>query len=590
MSLASSSPTPTSTLGEFVSAFAGFVDDFEPGTLHPTDAAAVAGELGRLKRMANGLELLCLNQAAATAAVRNRHDPDGAKWAGQQLGTSPGHAAELLLLADGLGEAPNTRQALLGGEISTEQAAEVVRTEKAAPGTERDMLHQAGRGSLTELKRRGRKVRAAATDAEEKARQIHRGRHLRTWTDDDGAGRGSWSLPPAEHAQVLAILAPLTDRIFDDARKEGRHEPVDAYRADALVRLATHAISAGPGPRGRTSSTHPVSTHRASTGPGSTIRGSTPSGSTDPGSSGASAIDPGLPLADGEDPNINDGRLPHARSPGGDAADHPPGSSEGPALLPGSQATGVASSHGVRAAQIVVRVGHRALTDAAMPRSSLLEAARSGVPPRPDTGAQAAGDRTVDDVAEVVGVGPVATSQVLDWLAQGAFVVVIVTPDDDPSQIRSVLHLGSRSPLVDRLWRRQRPSSRAGPDRDTPTRHVKILVRITDTELRTPGFEALAAAIATRGTDITTLVHRGRRPNAAQRSALQWRSPECAVVGCPNLIRLEVDHVVEWRLTHHTTLDELEHLCRHHHRMKTHDGYRLEPGSGKRRLLPPPEP
>jgi hypothetical protein len=61
----------------------------------------------------------------------------------------------------------------------------------------------------------------------------------------------------------------------------------------------------------------------------------------------------------------------------------------------------------------------------------------------------------------------------------------------------------------------------------------------------------------------------------------------CSVLGCPNTHRLELDHTLDWATTHHTRLAELDWLCPPHHKQKTHDGYTLEPGRGKRPLLPP---
>ena len=200
-----------------------------------------------------------------------------------------------------------------------------------------------------------------------------------------------------------------------------------------------------------------------------------------------------------------------------------------------------------------------------------------------------AGVACVAGVAEIIGQGPVPVGVVRRWLGQGAFVAMVVTADDDPLDVRTVLHLGRRSPLVRQLWCTEPGPSdgTAGPERDTSARHVKVIVQLTESELDQPAATPLQAAVQLRGVAVADLVHRGRSPNTVQRTALQWRSPVCAVLGCSNRIRLEADHVVEWHLTRHTTLAELEHLCRQHHRMKTHDGYRLAPGIGRRPLLPP---
>jgi hypothetical protein len=246
------------------------------------------------------------------------------------------------------------------------------------------------------------------------------------------------------------------------------------------------------------------------------------------------------------------------------------------------------TTHRAAPAELVVRVAHRLLVDDAGLTSETSASPTAGVAET----AEMAETRVAEmaEVAEVVGYGPVPVAQIRTWMSQGAFVAVVATADHDPLDVHHVLHLGRRSPLTDQLWLPDPPRPRAGPDRDTTAHHIKIIAQLTTTELTHPALHPLHAALHARSVDVTTLVHRGRRPNAAQRTALQWRSPECAVLGCHNRIRLEADHTIEWHLTHHTTLTELEHLCRHHHRMKTHDGYRLAPGTGTRPLLPPPHP
>ena len=219
--------------------------------------------------------------------------------------------------------------------------------------------------------------------------------------------RGVWSLPPEDHAMVLAALAPFRDQVFRDAREAGRREPAEAYDADALVALAGDGVASAHG------------------------------GTDRPGRSG------------------------------------PRGSG--------------------RAAKVIVRVDHGALM-----RGHPIEG----------------------EVCEVTGVGPVPVRAVRRWIADDAFV----------------------------------------------------------------------AAILTKGVDVRSVVHLGRQATALQRTALEWLAPECCVRGCPNQARLEIDHEQDWARTHHTTLDELDHLCAHHHRMKTRHGHRLEPGSGTRRLLPPSAP
>jgi hypothetical protein len=98
--------------------------------------------------------------------------------------------------------------------------------------------------------------------------------------------------------------------------------------------------------------------------------------------------------------------------------------------------------------------------------------------------------------------------------------------------------------------------------------------------------DAFVAAILTKGTDICSVVHLGRKFTALQQTALQWRDPECVVLGCNRTARLEKDHRDDWAHTHETTIQSADQYCHPHHLQKTR-GWHLEAGVGKRRLLPP---
>jgi hypothetical protein len=98
-------------------------------------------------------------------------------------------------------------------------------------------------------------------------------------------------------------------------------------------------------------------------------------------------------------------------------------------------------------------------------------------------------------------------------------------------------------------------------------------------------------AIVTKGKDVIGVAHLGRRPNAYQRSALDWLFPTCAAEGCG--VRssfLQSDHREDWAQTHVTIFDLLDRLCRRHHGLKTNQGWRLVEGKGKRAFVAPDDP
>ena len=96
--------------------------------------------------------------------------------------------------------------------------------------------------------------------------------------------------------------------------------------------------------------------------------------------------------------------------------------------------------------------------------------------------------------------------------------------------------------------------------------------------------------ILTKAQALVGVYHHGRHPNAYQRSALDFLYPTCAAEGCSSRDGLQYDHRHDYAKTHFTAFDLLDRLCRHHHRKKTHDGWALVEGKGKRAFVPPHDP
>jgi hypothetical protein len=98
------------------------------------------------------------------------------------------------------------------------------------------------------------------------------------------------------------------------------------------------------------------------------------------------------------------------------------------------------------------------------------------------------------------------------------------------------------------------------------------------------------AAVVTKGKEVMGVAHVGRRPSAWQQTALEWLYPTCNVEGCNTVGFLQTDHREDWAKTHTTVLELLDRLCPHHHYLKTHEGWALVEGLGKRPFVPPGDP
>jgi hypothetical protein len=102
--------------------------------------------------------------------------------------------------------------------------------------------------------------------------------------------------------------------------------------------------------------------------------------------------------------------------------------------------------------------------------------------------------------------------------------------------------------------------------------------------------DAILKLVITKGVDVANVTHLGRSPTVAQQVALWWRSPMCTNEDCTRTSRLENDHELGWKETQRTRVDEIDPLCSHDHDLKTNHGWALVEGTGRRALVPPPDP
>ena len=92
--------------------------------------------------------------------------------------------------------------------------------------------------------------------------------------------------------------------------------------------------------------------------------------------------------------------------------------------------------------------------------------------------------------------------------------------------------------------------------------------------------------IVCRGSDVLAISRMSRTIPAALAGALDERDRECVVQGCRETKGLERDHVVGVEQGGPTSMDNLAKLCKHHHRLKTYKGFRLEREGQNWKLVP----
>ncbi|MGH2693611.1 MAG: DUF222 domain-containing protein [Actinomycetota bacterium] len=221
------------------SSLQAIVKDLDPEVMESRSAIALVEDFAAIEHLAAAGKALAAKRVAESGAWRSNGHRTAAHWMALKTGTSVGSAVQVLETASRLSELPKTDNAVRAGKLSEAQAREIVSAAAASPSSEGELLKVAKREGMATLKESCARVKAAAAADEcEPYGRIHKRRRLRNWTDHDGAFHLEAILTPDCGAKVLAALEPYRERIFQEARKQGRREPSEAYGADALVAMA----------------------------------------------------------------------------------------------------------------------------------------------------------------------------------------------------------------------------------------------------------------------------------------------------------------------------------------------------------------
>ena len=179
-------------------------------------------------------------KVASTEVWRGEGARTAEEWLAGRTGTTPQAARHELDTARRLERLPATAAAVQQGRLSPDQAAAIADAASVDPSAEGGLLSSAGRGSLRDLKDRCARTKANADpDPEATVARIRARRTKRCWTDAEGVGHLHLSGLPAVIARMDNAISHRADRIFRDARKEGRREPPEAYAFDAAEQLLT---------------------------------------------------------------------------------------------------------------------------------------------------------------------------------------------------------------------------------------------------------------------------------------------------------------------------------------------------------------
>ncbi len=207
--------------------FAGVGDD-----LAPTECAGLVGDLERIGRRFDALKLRLVARGETAAAARRDGFPDKAAWLARQTRQSGPAAARQARLADDLGTAPATGDALAEGALSAEHAGVITHALAQLPArvtaqqrarVEADLVDD-GRPVRPRAAPPGRPTRARLDRARREGRRRgreragdHRGRHrvrrkssFTFHVNDDATVTGHFTVPALQFAFLRKILEAMT--------------------------------------------------------------------------------------------------------------------------------------------------------------------------------------------------------------------------------------------------------------------------------------------------------------------------------------------------------------------------------------------
>jgi Domain of unknown function (DUF222)/HNH endonuclease len=226
------------SVSDLIDAVRRLVLSLDPTRVRANDAIALVEQFATLERLVAAGRTLAAGRVAETRAWRARGATSARAFVAQRSGTTLKDAAATLQTAAAIERLPDMRDALVAGKLSSAQAAEIGAAGSADPSAVASLLVLAERESLEALRERCRNVAAAAVGDADATERIRRSRHLRHWTEADGAVRLDGRLAADDAAPLLAVIRERADALLGEARRSGRGvERFDAYAADALCSL-----------------------------------------------------------------------------------------------------------------------------------------------------------------------------------------------------------------------------------------------------------------------------------------------------------------------------------------------------------------
>jgi hypothetical protein len=168
-----------------------------------------------------------------------------AAWMASKTGTAVGPTITTMEMAGLLNDLPVVADAFRSGRLSEAQAREIAAVASDVPDAEEQLVEAAEKLTLRSLQEECRRVEAAAAvDEDDRYRQVHRRRRIRSWVDRHNVGRLSATMTPDELARVMSEIDRRCGDIVEGAVRGRWFESWEAHRVDALIEMATPDVDA----------------------------------------------------------------------------------------------------------------------------------------------------------------------------------------------------------------------------------------------------------------------------------------------------------------------------------------------------------
>ena len=510
--------------------------------------------LGDIERICSCTKAMAAHLLAEKNLLSGPSDRSAAHGLASKENIPVSKAKELISVGRCLSGHPMVAKEALDAGLSLAQISCIDGAVELNPKKEAELVQIAKSGSLANLRDACARSKREAIGERAMREKIHSKRYFRCFTDPDGMRHLKAGGNVEDMAYIEAAVELRRKYIFDEAYREGRREPFDAYGFDAFLEVFTegsgdpilinHPLTeladssqatgtpAAP-PAGTAASTPPSTGTSIGTQPTGTAASTPPSTDT-PVAPPAGTVVPSQATEistkhystdETQQPDSGDGSYP---LPTTTPATPPAGIPT--ALQPPVGTTTTFPSRSKNRSTPATTDTARGSTTSPLPNQK--NSQKRKIPKRPsyigskvivriDYMALIRGYPVGDEVSEISGVGPVSPEAVIEMLI-----------NDNP----------------------------------------------------------FIAAVLTKENDVLSVVHLGRKPTSKQITALEWLYPSCGVKGCNAALFLEMDHTIPWSYTHMTTLKSLDRLCSYHHDLKTNLNWQLVKGRGKRDFVPPDDP